>query len=334
MTTQAHIIVITLQSCYIIDACRAVRPDPPKDEHIYNALLGEIGRQGQARRASPSEAEPSSVGGVEDYRERALRDQAGGAVERCAGSGTYVLEMSRHPRVDACRSVCSAGGWVKLERLTICQGVVSHPRRATTRRVGRRRDWLEQQGRDRLARCRQRHILARGGCSLPARAHAGQGCGERAHDHGLEEGGFRSCCWTGRGSHTAAGRSDLVGIDNRRAGYRIASIRRAPVAALVRESPRRGRRWTRAGPATARRWFGRRADRSGSDTGGRSEEEEGVAVHEQGAPRPIVCASDWMAVLVMQMLSARPCDSRRRRIVGIDDAAVREGASGPADDLC
>lgn len=308
-----------------------VAPTLPKYQHIYNALHGEI----VAGSVKPGERLPSEAELVKTFGasritvSRALRDlQHAGLVERRAGSGTYVLDARRHPRVQALSFGLLVPELGETEILEpICQGVANAPAAREHAVVsGCAAGGPEHKEEIAWARCRQ-YIDRRvsGVFFAPLELTPGKDAVNTRITTALKKAGIpivlldrpvQPYGW--REDH------DLVGIDNRRAGYRITEhllrpgARRVAFASLLNAAPTVDAR--RAGYREALHCYGAPVE-AGLTFEVDPDDREGVRrFMVQENPDAIVCANDRTAALVMQTLLSLGCAIPDDvRIVGIDD---------------
>ena len=303
----------------------------PKYQHIYNALHGDIA----AGRVKPGERLPSEAELVKTFGAsritvtRALRDlKQAGLVERRAGSGTYVLGTRRQPRVQALSFGLLVPELGQTEILEpICQGVVNAPAARDHAIVsGGVATGPEHKEEIAWARCRQ-YIDRRvaGVFFAPLELTPGKDAVNTRITTALKKAGI-PVVLLDRPAQPYGWRDDhdLVGIDNRRAGYRItehllrARSTRVAFASLLNAAPTVDAR--RAGYREALDRYGAPVDQSLAlevDP----EDREGVRTFMlREHPDAIVCANDRTAALVMQTLLSLGCAIPGDvRIVGIDD---------------
>jgi DNA-binding LacI/PurR family transcriptional regulator len=302
----------------------------PKYRQIYNALRGEIAAgEFISGQRLPSEAQLVKAFGASRITVgRALRDlQHAGLVERRAGSGTYVLGS----RGNATGQSLSFGLLIpdlgETEILEpICQGLTSTPAaRAHAVIWGGVTGSVEHKAAAAWERCRQyidRRVagvffapleLTPGKDAINARITAAlkkAGIPIVLLDRPVQPYGLRE-------------EHDLVGIDNRRAGYRITEhlvrlgSRRVAFASLAHAASTVDARL--AGYREALHRYGApvedalvlRLDPGDADIRG---------FMDAGRPDAIVCANDRCAGIVMQsILSLGYAIPGDVRIVGIDD---------------
>jgi GntR family transcriptional regulator, arabinose operon transcriptional repressor len=306
-------------------------PTLPKYQQIYNALHGEIvGGTVKSGERLPSEAELVKTFGASRITvSRALRDlQQAGLIERRAGSGTYVLGTRRHPRAQALSFGLLVPELGETEILEpICQGIANAPAAREHAIVsGGVANGPEHKEEIAWARCRQ-YIDRRvaGVFFAPLELTPGKDAANSRITAALKKAGIpivlldrpvQPYGW--RDDH------DLVGIDNRRAGYRItehllrAGSRRLAFASLLNAAPTVDAR--RAGYHEALHRYGAPVE-AGLTLEVDPEDRERVRrfmVEEH--PDAIVCANDRTAALVMQTLLSLGCAIPGDvRIVGIDD---------------
>jgi len=303
----------------------------PKYQHIYNALSADIA----AGRVKPGERLPSEAELVKTFGAsritvtRALRDlKQAGLVERRAGSGTYVLGARRQPRVQALSFGLLVPELGQTEILEpICQGVVNAPAARDHAIVsGGAATGPEHKEEIAWARCRQ-YIDRRvaGVFFAPLELTPGKDAVNTRITTALKKAGI-PVVLLDRPAQPYGARDDhdLVGIDNRRAGYRIAEhllragSQRVAFASLLNAAPTVDAR--RAGYREALDRYGAPVEQ-GLTLAVDPEDREGVRrfmVREH--PDAIVCANDRTAALVMQTLLSLGCSIPGDvRIVGIDD---------------
>jgi DNA-binding LacI/PurR family transcriptional regulator len=303
----------------------------PKYQQIYNRLHGEIvaGTVKVGERL-PSEAELVKTFGASRITvSRALRDlQHAGLVERRAGSGTYVLDGRRHPRGQALSFGLLVPELGETEILEpICQGLANAPAAREHAVVwGGVASGPEHKEEIAWARCRQfidRRVT--GVFFAPLELTPGKDAANTRITTALKKAGI-PIVLLDRPAQPYGRREDhdLVGIDNRRAGYRItehllrAGSRRLAFASLLNAASTVDAR--RAGYREALHRYDAPVDASLTvelDV----QDCEGVRsfMHREH-PDAIVCANDRTAALVMQTLLSLGCAIPDDvRIVGIDD---------------
>jgi DNA-binding LacI/PurR family transcriptional regulator len=302
----------------------------PKYRQIYNALRGEIAAgEFISGQRLPSEAQLVKTFGASRITVgRALRDlQQAGLVERRAGSGTYVLG-SRGKSMEQSYSfgllIPDLGETEILE--PICQGLTSTPAARPHAVIwGGVTGSVEHKGEIAWERCRQyidRRVagvffapleLTPGKDAINARITAAlkkAGIPIVLLDRPVQPYGLRE-------------EYDLVGIDNRRAGYRITEhllrlgSRRVAFASLAHAASTVDAR--RAGHHEALHRYGAPVEDVLTlrlDPG----EIDIRAFMDVARPDAIVCANDRSAGMVMQaILSLGYAIPGDVRIVGIDD---------------
>jgi GntR family transcriptional regulator, arabinose operon transcriptional repressor len=306
-------------------------PTLPKYQHIYNALHSDIvGGTVKPGERLPSEAELVKTFGASRITvSRALRDlQQAGLVERRAGSGTYVLGARRHPRGPALSFGLLVPELGETEILEpICQGLVNAPAAREHAVVwGGVASGPEHKEAIAWDRCQQ-YVNRRvsGVFFTPLELTPRKDAANARITAAFEKAGIPIVLldrpvqpYGRREDH------DLVGIDNRRAGYRItehllrAGSQRLAFANLRNAAATVDAR--RAGYREALHQYGAPVEtRLSLEVD--PEDREGVRdfmLREH--PDAIVCANDRTAALVMQTLLSLGCAIPGDvRIVGIDD---------------
>jgi GntR family transcriptional regulator of arabinose operon len=301
---------------------------PPKYEHVYRTLKGEI-QTGRFKRGDrlPSEAELGRQFGASRITVgRAMRDlQQAGLVERRAGSGTYVKAPSEGGSLSFGLLIPDLGETEIFE--PICQGMMASP----------------------LAR---RHALVWGSIASPAASkedRAWELCRQYvdrrvsgvffapleltpAKDEvngriarALDEAGIPIVLLDRTvAPYPERGHHDVVGIDNRRAGYvitehllrlgarRLAFVALPNAAATVDARESGYREALHAWDVPCDRTLVHRLDPADAAS------VEGLM--DESRPDGIVCANDWTAARLMRTLLEKghriPEDVR---LVGVDD---------------
>jgi len=303
----------------------------PKYRQIYNALRGDIvaGAVKSGERL-PSEAELVKTFGASRITvSRALRDlQQAGLVERRAGSGTYVRSIRRQPRAQALSFGLLVPELGETEILEpICQGIINAPA-ARDHAVVSGGVANDPEHKEEIAweRCRQ-YVERRvaGVFFAPLELTPGKDAANTRITTALKKAGI-PIVLLDRPVQPYGWREefDLVGIDNRRAGYRVtehvlrAGSRRVAFASLLNAASTVDAR--RAGYREALHRAGAPIDAALTLQVDPADREcvRGFMVQEQ--PDAIVCANDRTAALVMQTLLSLGCAIPGDvRIVGIDD---------------
>ena len=281
----------------------------PKYQQVYTALRREI-QSGRLKKGDrlPSEAELVRTFGASRITVgRAVRDlQAAGLVERRAGSGTYVQDAADVRRALSFGLLIPDLGETEIFE-PICQGMMASPLAREHALIwGSPGGELERGAR--LAAVpavhrswRLRRVLRAARARPAARTKSTSASPGRSTRRG-----FPSCCsivpsrpTRGRGHH------DLVGIDNRRAGYvdhRAPAAARSPRVAFVGDADTRRRRSMRAKPAIVKRCTrgGVPIERSTSCIASIRRTTPAVARSwRRHAPDAIVCANDRTAARLM-----------------------------------
>lgn len=324
-------VAIVARLIYHLDmTAEAPRLHLPKYRQIYNALRGEItaGELASGQRL-PSEAQLVKAFGASRITVgRALRDlQHAGLVERRAGSGTYVLATPRKTAAQSCSFGLLIPDLAETEILEpIAQGLTSAPAARPHAIISGAAGGGEDKAAIAWERCQQ-FIDRRvdGVFFAPLELTAAKDVTNARITEALDNAGIPIVLldrpvqpYGLREEH------DLVGIDNRRAGYRMAEhllrlgSRRVAFASLAHAASTVDAR--QAGYREALHRYGAPVEGAlilqleGADTGAVQ------AFMSRGRPDAIVCANDRMAGLVLQALMALgyavPGDVR---IVGIDD---------------
>lgn len=302
----------------------------PKYRQIFDALRGEIAAgQFTSGQRLPSEAQLVKAFGASRITVgRAVRDlQQAGFVERRAGSGTYVLG-ARGTAVEPSFSfgllIPDLGETEILE--PICQGLTASPAARQHAVIwGGVAASVEHKEEIAWERCRQ-YIERRvaGVFFAPLELTAGKDAANARITSALKNAGIPMVLLDRPAQpYGLREEHDLVGIDNRRAGYRMTEhllrlgSRRVAFASLARAASTVDAR--RAGYREALHRYGAPAEEAlmlRLDPG----DVDIRGFMERGRPDAIVCANDRSAGMVMQALLALgyaiPGDLR---IVGIDD---------------
>ena len=303
-------------------------PHTPKYKQVYSALWREIqsGRLTDGARL-PSEAELErrfsasriTVG-------RAMRDlQAAGLVERRAGSGTFV----KTPRVEGALSfgllIPDLGETEIFE--PICQGMMASPLAREHALVWGSLNRADGSREERAWQLCRQYIERRlaGVFFAPLELTASKDDTNRRIADALDEAGIPIVLLDRTvASYPRRGHHDLVGIDNRRAGYvitehllglgsrRIVFVGQRHAAATVdaREAGYREALYTWDAPV----------DKSLVHRVDPEDPEQVLTVMKRSKPEAIVCANDRTAARLMRTLLRAdfriPLDVR---LVGIDD---------------
>ncbi len=299
----------------------------PKYQTVCNALQREIqsGRLGPGDRL-PSEAELERKFGASRITVgRAVRDlQLAGLVERRAGSGSYVKARSLSDALSFGLLIPDLGETEIFE--PICQGMMASP---LARQHALLWGSLTSAGASKDERawhlCRQ-YIDRRvsGVFFAPLELTAGKDAINRKIAQALDDAGIPLVLldrtvvpYPERGTH------DLVGIDNRRAGYRITehllrlgarrivfvAVEHAAATVEAREAGYREALYTWNSPMTPD--FVRRLDPT---------DLEAVRSLMAFEPEGIVCANDWTAARLMHsILELGYGVPDTVRLVGVDD---------------
>lgn len=300
----------------------------PKHRQVYETLRRDIesGRLKAGDRL-PSEADLVALFGVSRITAgRAVRDlQAAGLVERRAGSGTYVKGARRTRGQSFGLLIPDLGETEVFE--PICQGMMASPLASehallwgsVTGAAAPREDRAWQL-------CRQ--YIERGVTGVffaPLELTIHKDDVNRRIVEALDEAGIPVVLLDRPAlPYPKRGRHDLVGIDNRRAGYvitdhllrlgatRIAFVAVENAAATVDAREAGYREALYAADAPVDRALVRRLDPTG--------EAAVAAFLESSHPDALVCANDWTAARLMHTVLARgytvPGDLR---LAGIDD---------------
>jgi len=301
----------------------------PKYQQVYSALRRDIqsGRLTHGDRL-PSEAElVKQFGASRITVGRAVRDlQSAGLVERRAGSGTYVKGRDTAAALSFGLLIPDLGETEIFE--PICQGMMASPLAREHALI-----WGSVPGTDRSKEesawrlCRQ-YIDRRvsGVFFAPLELTAGKDDVNRRIAQALDSARVpivlldRTVV-----PYPARGHHDLVGIDNRRAGYvitdhvlrlgarRVAFAARPNTAATVDAREAGYREALHAWNITPETAWVHRLDPEDADAVS--------ALMEHSSPDAIVCANDRTAAALMHTLLQRGYQIPSRvRLVGIDDA--------------
>jgi GntR family transcriptional regulator of arabinose operon len=316
------------QSCYIILSMPTDLADPPKYRQVYSTLRREI----QAGHWKRGQRLPSEAALVERFGTsritvgRAVRElQAAGLVERRVGSGTYVTTPKPAGALSFGLLIPDLGETDIFE--PICQGMMASPLAREHALV-----WGSPQGagtskEERAWQLCGQYIDRRvaGVFFAPLELVSDKDDANRRIADALDAAGIPVVLldrtvlpYPQRGAH------DLVGIDNRRAGYvvtehllrlgcrRLAFVAMPHAAATVDAREAGYREALYAAGLDVDRASIRRLDPAGSDAV--------LALMQSSRPRGIVCANDRTAGRLMHTLArlgyAIPSDVR---LVGIDD---------------
>jgi GntR family transcriptional regulator, arabinose operon transcriptional repressor len=334
----ATILYHTEQSCYIIRVMKVAdaqrRRFQPKHQQVYQALQREI-QSGRLKRGDrlPSEAELVRTFGASRITVgRAVRDlQIAGLVERRVGSGTYVRGAGREPR----KSDALSFGLLIPERdeteifEPICQGMMASPLATEHALV-----WGSDLGPGASKADRAWHLCRQyierdvsGVFFAPLELTPDKDDTNKRIAEALDAAGIPIILldrtvlpYPRRGLH------DLVGIDNRRAGFlvtehllrqgsrQIAFVADRHAAATVDAREAGFREALYAWNVPIDRGRIHRLDPAETT-------EVRSLVHGDRPAEAIVCANDWTAARLMRTLQRLgvvvPTDVR---VVGIDDA--------------
>ena len=299
----------------------------PKYQRVFDALQRDI-RSGRLKAGDrlPSEAELERLFGTSRITVgRAVRDlQLAGLVERRAGSGSYVKPRGRSDALSFGLLIPDLGETEIFE--PICQGMMASPLARQHALLWGSLPSAAASKEERAGQLCRQYIERRvsGVFFAPLELCAGKDAVNRTIAHALDAAGIPLVLldrtvvpYPQRGTH------DLVGIDNRRAGYRMtehvlhlgahriafAAVSNAAATVEAREAGYREALYAWRSPI-------------GPDLVHRLDPTDRESVRTLMASRPdaIVCANDWTAARLMhsilQLGYAVPEDVR---LVGIDD---------------
>ena len=301
----------------------------PKYQQVYSALRRDIqsGRLGTGARL-PSEAElVRQFGASRITVGRAVRDlQAAGLVERRAGSGTYVRTAKNTSALSFGLLIPDLGETDIFE--PICQGMMASPLAREHALIWGSLNGMTSSREDEAWRLCRQYIDRRvsGVFFAPLELAVDKDDVNRRIAQALDEARIPIVLldrtvvpYPRRGHH------DLVGIDNRRAGYVITEhllrlgARRIAFVAIPNTAPTVDAR--EAGYREALYTWDAPVDRSLVHRLDPTDQASVRALIETARPEAIVCANDRTAARLMQSLRRLgyrvPEDIR---IVGIDDA--------------
>ena len=308
---------------------RSPAESPPKYRQVYSALRRDIqsGRLGTGARL-PSEADlVRKFGASRITVGRAMRElQVAGLIERRAGSGTYVKTAAPSGAMSFGLLIPDLGETDIFE--PICQGMMASPLARRHALVWGSVESAAGSREDRAWRLCGQYIERRvsGVFFAPLELTAGKDDVNLRIAGALDAAGIPIVLldrtvlpYPRRGHH------DLVGIDNRRAGYvitehllrlgsrRIAFVAMAHAAATVDAREAGYREALYAWNAPVEGALAQRLDPG--------EAASVRALLDAGRPEAIVCANDRTAAQVMQTLLRLGCRVPADvRVVGIDDA--------------
>jgi GntR family transcriptional regulator of arabinose operon len=301
--------------------------NPPKYQRVFDALHREI--QSGRRKAGdrlPSEAELERMFGASRITVgRAVRDlQLAGLVERRAGSGSYVKPRGLSDALSFGLLIPDLGDTEIFE--PICQGMMASPLARQHALLWGSLTNAAASKEERAGQLCRQYIERRvsGVFFAPLELSAGKDAVNRQIAHDLDAAGIPLVLldrtvvpYPRRGTH------DLVGIDNRRAGYRmtehllqlgarrIAFVAVSNAAATVEAREAGYREALHAWSAPIDRDLVHRLD---------PVDLARVRILMASRPDAIVCANDWTAARLMHSILALgyavPEDVR---LVGIDD---------------
>jgi GntR family transcriptional regulator of arabinose operon len=316
-------------SCYIILVVSPSETQAPKYQQVYAALRRDI-QSGRLKRGDrlPSEAELGQLFSASRITiGRAMRDlQTAGLIERRAGSGTYVKAPSPRGALSFGLLIPDLGETEIFE--PICQGMMASPLAREHALLWGSLQGEEGSKEDRAWRLCRQYIERRvsGVFFAPLELTPGKDDVNGRIAQALDAARIPIVLldrtvlpYPGRGHH------DLVGIDNRRAGFivtdhllrlgsrRIGFVALPHAAATVDAREAGYREALYAWDAPVERAFVRRLDPA-----------DAAAVRElmtSARPEAIVCANDRTAARLMQTLMRLDYSLPRDvRLVGIDDA--------------
>jgi GntR family transcriptional regulator of arabinose operon len=311
-----------------MDAMPVAHPSSPKYQQVYRALHREI-QSGRLKRGDrlPSEAELVRTFGASRITVgRAVRDlQQAGLVERRAGSGTYVKGMPVEGALSFGLLIPDLGETEIFE--PICQGMMESPHARDHALVWGSLTGSSTSKEDRAWQLCRQYIERKvaGVFFAPLELTAGKDDVNRRIAQALDAARVPVILldrtvlpYPQRGHH------DLVGIDNRRAGFlitehllrvgcrRIAFVGLRHAAATVDAREAGYREALYAWDVAIDPAFVHRLDPA--------DPKAVAALMKSNEPEGIVCANDWTAARLMHtLLRLGHAVPRDVRLVGIDD---------------